>query len=648
MGTIGTTPPAVPGQFIIGFKPGTTQEQRDQAVRSIAPRQTESLDSIDGVLVVDPQHGLTGSKRLAAVDDVVAWVQPNYLLQLREPVAAAEHASTGAAVTDAPNDPEFPKQYHLDNRGQSGGTTGADVKAVEAWRTSTGTDVVVAIADTNVDITHPDLRANIWVNEDEIPGNGKDDDANGYVDDVNGWNFGRNTNRPQDGGQTHGTHVAGLIGAATNNALGVAGMAPDVKLMPLAILTGGSTTASAVKAFDYAVKNGANVISNSWGNNTYEPALAAAVAQATKAGALVVVAAGNEDWDTGVHGSYPDNYAGSIAIAASDDDDAKARYSNRGKITIDVAAPGDKVLSTLPGSRYAQMSGTSMAAPVYSGVAALVKARYPELTMQQVAQRIHRSVQRDGSAAAWNGLVASGGRIDAAAALLPIAKPTAPAPAAPTTALAAAPVRLAWDTDHRTGQRFEVQASLNASASSAVDEGFETTPARAFRTSGDGTWAVGTGNAKEGERSFQVARLTKEQQAVLELTETLPEPTEISFWYKGTPNGELSFFVNRDLQFQPVKSDTWQQFTTTLPAGEHTLSWLAAGRSGATGTFAIDGLRIGKVSDAQWTPVGSTAEGETTIEWEPERPSVDAAVRVRAHNGRWAGDWVAGTPFVVR
>jgi subtilisin family serine protease len=678
-------PVAVPGQYIVGFKPGTTAQQRADAVRSLAPQNTEQLDFVNAVLVDMP-----GSKALtgASIDsDRVAWVQPNYHHYLREETAADKPAANHGVQLTLPtvNDPDFAKQYHLDNTGQTGGTAGADVKAKAAWASATGEGVVVAIADTNVDITHPDIKNNVWVNPNEIAGNKIDDDHNGYVDDINGWNFGLDTPDVTKGSGTHGTHVAGIIGAVADNGINGVGIAPHVKLMPLGVLTNSATTANAIKAFEYAARNGANIINNSWGNNTYEPALQAAVSQATKAGMMVVVASGNENWDTGVHGSYPDNYAGSVSIAASDDKDAKASYSNRGTITIDVAAPGDNILSTLPGNSMGKKSGTSMASPVYAGIAALVKSKYPSLTMKQVETRIARSAQTTGTAAVWNGLVASGGRVDAQAALLPIATPVNPAPAgsahngpanpgepaaqlplpfpqppmpaprpnrpiARPIAIAGTPVKLAWGTDLPTaGQKYEVQASLNAGASVAVDDDFEGPAAtRAFTTSGDAKWAIASGTAKSGDKSFQVAGLGRDKQSRLELNETITEPTELSFWYKGSRNGDLSFFVNRDLQFQPDSSEDWKQFTTTLQPGEYNFSWLATGRGTTAAPFAIDGLKIGKVSDAKWEPVGTTDADQTSIEWTPERATPGAQVRVRANNGRWAGDWVSGPAFEIR
>ena len=266
---------------------------------------------------------------------------------------------------------------------------------------------------------------------------------------------------------------------------------------------------------------------------------------ASDAGAMVVVAAGNENWDTGMNGSYPDNYAGSFSVGASTDTDAKASYSNRGTITIDVAAPGDKIHSTLPRGAYGSMSGTSMAAPVVAGVAALVKARYPQLTMKEVENRIFRSVQRDGNAAAWNNLVASGGRVDAAAALTPLAAPGAPTPAAKSLT-AGAPVNVGWDADLLDGQKFNVEVSRNPDAASTVNETFEAALTRKFTSTGDAPWRLTDGAGANGTRAMATNGLKSGGISQLELAETLPGPTDVSFMYKTTTGGELSFFVDRD------------------------------------------------------------------------------------------------------
>ena len=198
---------AVPGQYIVGFKAGTTPRQRAEALRSLAPREVESLDFINGALIKDPTRSIDSFD----ASPVVEWIQPNMTHQLRDEPAPA-------------GDPDFAKQYHLDNTGQTGGKAGADIKAKAAWQQTKGAGVTVALVDTNIDITHPDIAANAWTNQGEVAGNNIDDDNNGYIDDVHGWNFVNNTNKPEVGTGSHGTHTAGIIAAVANNGVGVSAL----------------------------------------------------------------------------------------------------------------------------------------------------------------------------------------------------------------------------------------------------------------------------------------------------------------------------------------------------------------------------------------------------------------------------------------
>jgi subtilisin family serine protease len=203
-----------------------------------------------------------------------------------------------------------------------------------------------------VDVNHPDLQSNIWTNTGETPGNGIDDDGNGYIDDVNGWDFYVNDNDPRDA-HGHGTHVAGTIAAVGNNGIGITGVSWSAKIMALRFLDawGSGTTADAISAIEYASAMGADIINNSWGNSTYTPS--EPLKEAIEAsGALVVCAAGNSGWnnDTLIP-HYPSSYqsANIIAVAASDQDDDPAYFSNYGPFSVHVAAPGTNIYSTAPG-----------------------------------------------------------------------------------------------------------------------------------------------------------------------------------------------------------------------------------------------------------------------------------------------------------
>jgi subtilisin family serine protease len=269
-----------------------------------------------------------------------------------------------------------------------------------AWNTTTGArDVVVAIVDTGVAIDHPDLAQNIWRNEAEANGApGVDDDGNGYVDDVYGWDFANNRpNGVDDNG--HGTHCAGIIAAAMNG-MGVAGVAPNVRIMPLKFLSasGAGDTMAAIAAINYAVAMGARVISNSWGGGGRSELLNQAIQNAQARGVLVVAAAGNSSTDNDAFPNFPSNYDGVVSVASTDVNDNLSGFSNYGRGTVTIAAPGSNIFSTLTQGRYGFMSGTSMATPQVSGALALALSLHKSLSADEMKAVLCAStdnVQRD-------------------------------------------------------------------------------------------------------------------------------------------------------------------------------------------------------------------------------------------------------------
>jgi subtilisin family serine protease len=276
-----------------------------------------------------------------------------------------------------PDDPVFNEQWALHNTGQSGGTPGADINAPEAWNITTGdTNIVVGVIDTGIDYLHPDLAQNIWTNWDEIPGNGIDDDNNGYIDDVHGWDFFNNDNDPMDDYHSHGTHVAGIIGAVGNNIAGVAGVAWKVRLMPLKFIgsAGWGILSAELSAIEYAIDNNAKITNNSYRQNYYQQAERDAIYSADTAGMLFIAAAGNDAINADIIPQYPASYdlENIISVAAADRYGELASFSNWGMNNVDLVAPGKDIISTAIGSNYFNMSGTSMASPFVSGIAALI------------------------------------------------------------------------------------------------------------------------------------------------------------------------------------------------------------------------------------------------------------------------------------
>jgi len=321
-------------------------------------------------------------------------------------------------------DPSLSAQWALNNVGQAGGIPDADIDAFEAWQVTTGSrNVVVAIVDSGIDFSHPDLAANIWTNPREVAGNGRDDDGNGYIDDVHGWDFVENDNTPQDG-FWHGTHVAGIIGAVGNNGIGVSGVSQQVSILPLRFQnnSGSGYTGAAVSALNYVTRlklAGVPIVATniSWGGGTSTSlSLQTALQAQANAGITVVVAAGNNGGDNDAVPRYPSSYAfdNIISVAGSDTADNLLGFSNYGATSIDLAAPGAGILSTLPGGGYGAISGTSMAAPHVTGTVALMAAVRPNATAAQIRSAVLGSVDR---VPALTGKVATGGRLNAFAAL---------------------------------------------------------------------------------------------------------------------------------------------------------------------------------------------------------------------------------------
>ncbi len=303
------------------------------------------------------------------------------------------------------------------------------VDAETAWLVSSGADeVVVAVIDSGVDINHPDLSSIIWTNDNEIPNNGIDDDSNGYIDDVNGWDFtGEYDNTPQDE-HGHGTHVSGTIAAIRNNSEGIAGVANNVKIMPLRFLDkdGFGVTSWAISALEYAVANGAQISNNSWGGGGYEPALYSAIASAQQQNHLFVAAAGNSGQNSDINPMYPAAYdlSNIISVAAINSNGALAGFSNYGVNSVDIAAPGVSILSTMSEDSaacsssppcYSSWDGTSMAAPHVAGVAALILGLNNQLTPEDIITIILDNAR---STVSLNGRVYSGGELDGGQAVV--------------------------------------------------------------------------------------------------------------------------------------------------------------------------------------------------------------------------------------
>ena len=329
--------------------------------------------------------------------DEIKYAEPDYTIRI---------------LQETPNDPNFDKLWGLHNTGQSGGTVDADIDAPEAWDITTGGSVVVAVIGSGVNYNHEDLASNMWVNEGEIPDNGVDDDGNGYIDDYLGWDFVNDDNDPMDDND-HGTHCSGTIGATGNNGKGVVGVNWTVKIMPLKFLDqcGSGSTSGAIEAILYSTNMGVKISSNSWGGGGYSQALYDAIEEFGNEGGLFVAAAGNEGNDNDNKPSYPASYdlPNIVAVAATDRNDNLASFSNFGVASVDVAAPGVDIYSTVI-EGYEWFNGTSMAAPHVAGIAALIKTQYPGLGFEGIKNAILNSVDFKSS---LEGKILTEGRVNA-------------------------------------------------------------------------------------------------------------------------------------------------------------------------------------------------------------------------------------------
>lgn len=325
-----------------------------------------------------------------------------------------------AAMKEDIQDAKFSDQWGLKNTGRnsggwfSRGKAGEDINAEGVWKLTRGVkEVKVAVIDTGVDYKHDDLRANMWVNTAEQNGvEGVDDDGNGYVDDVHGYDFANKDGDPMDG-QGHGTHCAGVIGALHNRS-GTRGVMNDVKIIAIKFLSdsGRGETEDAISSIEYAIKVGANVMSNSWGGGAFSQALLDAIVAANDAGIVFVAAAGNSRADNDKRDTYPANYEvdNVISVGAMDGSGKKSSFSNYGKKTVHIFAPGSNIMSTMPNNRYAKQSGTSMAAPFVSGAMGLLLSSSPNMTPLEARQQLEATAVRNGSL----DNVTTSGRMDAA------------------------------------------------------------------------------------------------------------------------------------------------------------------------------------------------------------------------------------------
>jgi subtilisin family serine protease len=412
-------------ELLVRFRPGVSLSQ----IKAIAARKhdvlEDEIESVSGLVSIDDLDNANAETVAAdyrSMSDLVEYAEPNFEIEV-DPIvpSAATNDLAFREISGGPNDPQFSQQWALNNLGQDGGLKRADIDALKAWLRSRGSDkLVVAVLDTGVDYTHPDLVSNMWIRPESVPE--YYDDELGSFDDVHGFDANTNAPDPMDD-NGHGTHCAGIIGAEGNNGEGIAGINWTVKIMPLKFLGRGGfgSTKNAIEAINYAIdrkKKGVNlrVINASWGSTQYSRALEDAIRAAGEQGILFVAAAGNNGTDNDKRAHYPSNYdlPNVISVAALDRTDSITSFSNYGVKTVHIAAPGRDILSTWLNGQYREASGTSMAAPQVSGVAALILSAESGLSVAKLRERVLGSVDKIDS---LEGKIATGGRLCAANAL---------------------------------------------------------------------------------------------------------------------------------------------------------------------------------------------------------------------------------------
>jgi hypothetical protein len=411
------------GQLIVQFRAGVQESGTAAALSTVGAKSADILlaqarrtDGLGDLRLVTLPAGVSVKEAMQQLREhpSVEYAEPNwiYTTQAKGPDPYyADGRLWGMYGADSP--------IKQNPYGSGAGTAFADGKRCKD-------SVVIGIIDEGVMTTHPDTQANIWTNPFEIAGNGKDDDGNGFVDDVHGWDFFENNNSTFDGvGDDHGTHVSGTIGAVGNNAQGVAGVCQKIQIINAKFLgPQGGTTADAVKAVDYMTdlktRHDLNLVAtnNSWGGGGFAQSLKAAIDRAGDADILFIAAAGNDGTDNDQFPHYPSSYPNDniIAVASIGSAGLKSSFSNYGLTTVDLGAPGSSIYSTVPTTQngeivggYASYSGTSMATPHVSGAAALYASLHPGSSAAKIKKAIlSHTIPTD----SLDGLTVTGGRLD--------------------------------------------------------------------------------------------------------------------------------------------------------------------------------------------------------------------------------------------
>ncbi|MCC5878372.1 MAG: S8 family serine peptidase [Idiomarina sp.] len=390
--------PADEETLLVMFKPSVSKDQRESVVRSVGGILRATDDAGRDLRMRHVAEGRINKIHVANAaqrDRVIKRLSQHPLIEVAEPNYILTTAVTDRQPLSVPNDQFFGLMWNLHNTGQEGGTVGADISALDAWDITKGdSNIVIGVIDEGVDYNHPDLVGNIWQNPGEICDNGIDDTGTGVIDDCHGFNAIDGSGDPMDLGG-HGTHVAGTIGASTNNSIGIAGINWDVQIAGCKFLgPEGGSTSDAIACIDYftnlRVNHNVNIVAtnNSWGGGGFSQTLRSAIQTHNDAGIMFVAAAGNSGQDADISPMYPAAYdlPGIVSVANTTRTDAMSGTSTYGAVSVDLGAPGTQIPSTYIDGGYVYMSGTSMAAPHVAGVAGLIWSIAPHLSIAEVKQ----------------------------------------------------------------------------------------------------------------------------------------------------------------------------------------------------------------------------------------------------------------------
>lgn len=529
------------GELLVRLRPGAAAVAQEIEGEVLHRYQFPTMNAVeDGELLhLRLPEGTTTAQALENLQDDprVVYAAPNHIIE-------REEALDGKS--SVPND--------FDSRlwGMR------QIQAPQAWAQHHGTrnGPIVAVLDTGVDEQHPDLAANLWTNLREIPGNGIDDDGNGYVDDVHGIQPKLKNGDIRDG-HRHGTHTAGTIGAVGNNSQGVVGVNWEAQIMPIKIFDdkGQADAASIAAGLEYAARNGATITSNSWGGNVHNPVIEEAFARCP---ALHICASGNSTTNTDLKPHYPSTFdlPNLISVAATGKNDALGYFSNYGLNSVDLAAPGVDIYSTVPGGGYEFLSGTSMAAPMVSGAAALIASAYLQATPEEIKKRLLYS---NDPIPELQGLVSTGGRLNLFRALEDDRQAPGPIQKLKVKSSDSRGVVLNWIAPGDDGQKgtaslYDVRYSAQPIASQAEFE-------KATRVAVSAPRAAGT--QEEIRVALRPAEQARELHVAIQALDNIGQSSGIASTRAQLPAARTLFDGSRPENFQ--KDGDWA--FVTLPEG---------------------------------------------------------------------------------